>query len=1470
MIDITGTPYSLRYSSERQKGRISNRSLKIMLSEATIPAGVKQIDLTVSVAGRVFEQSFPAQPNQTTTFQWDGIDAYGRVVQGRQPATVDVGYTYDGVYQNTDRFGYNGNGIPITGNPTRREVTLHRIYRVYIGNLDTQMLGLGGWTLSAHHLYDPIERVLFEGNGARRGVQTINNILTTAGGTGGVGFSGDGGPATQATFGIISPRGLAIAPDGSIYLADTGSGVIRRVAPNGIITTVAGTPDVLCTPGTDACGDGGQALQARLDSPFAIAFGSDGSYYVADRGARKVRKIAPNGIITTVAGTGENCSSEEGGIVCGDEGPATQARLNSPLGVTVASDGAIYIADEGTRRVRRVGPDGIISSIAGDTNTVAGSCSNNNMPAQQACLGTPFGVVALADGSVVFSDASLNRIFRVGGDGGPATGAQLCYPEGIGRGPDNSIYIADSNNNRIRRFGLDGIMTTVAGDGQSTYGGDGGPALAGQIRFPLGVAFGQDGAIYVADSENHRLRRISPPLPGFNATDIAIPSTDGGELYRFTSQGRHLETRNTLTGAATHIFGYDADGQLISVTDGDNNVTTIQRDGSGNPTGIMSPYNQTIGVTLDANGYLATIANPNNETNQFTYTADGLLTQKIDPRNNHNTFTYDAVGRLIRDDDAAAGFQTLARVEQATGYTVIHNTALNRTTNYQWEFLATGDRRRIVTDPAGLQIEFLEGANGINTTTDHDGTVTTDTLGPDPRWKMQVPITTQQIASTPGGLTSTTTMTRTVTLSNPADPLSLTSLTDTVNINGRLYSSVYDAATKTSIETSPEGRPTTTIIDLLGRPTLRQTSGLLAQNFTYDTRGRLKTVTQGSGAEERLTTVNYNPQGFLSSRVDPLNQTTSVSYDAAGRVLTNTLPDGRVIVYTYDVAGNLGSIAPPGRPAHVFNYTSVNLASNYNPPAVTGGGTNQTVYAYNLDRQLDLITRPDGQIIDLVYDSAGRLSALTVPNGVYGYSYDATTGNLTGFTAPGGETLTDSYDGSLLKDSTWAGTVAGTVSRAYDNNFRVTSVSVNSSAIAFGYDNDSLLIQAGSLVLGRSAQNGLLTGTTLNAVTDTWSYNGFGEPAGYNALGGATALFEQSYTRDTLGRITQKVETISGVTTTFEYDYDLAGRLIGVKQNGVTTATYTYDGNGNRLSGPGLGAAPTYDDQDRLLTYAGNTYTYTANGELATKTVGAAVTAYQYDVLGNLRTVTLPGGAQIEYLIDGQNRRIGKKVNGTLMQGFLYQDGLRVVAELDGSNNVVSRFVYGSRDNIPDYMVKGGVTYRIISDHLGSTRLVVNAADGSVAQQLDYDEFGNVLTDTNPGFQPFGFAAGLNDLDTGLARFGARDYDAETARWTAKDPILFGGGNTNLYGYVLNDPINRIDPTGLEDKCKDKEKKKKAKEEWEEFKKRKPPPSLDEYKREVERIRKAWNPIEQLLDREYWDLVNDQQQYGMLNYTQGW
>ena len=437
-------------------------------------------------------------------------------------------------------------------------------------------------------------------------------------------------------------------------------------------------------------------------------------------------------------------------------------------------------------------------------------------------------------------------------------------------------------------------------------------------------------------------------------------------------------------------------------------------------------------------------------------------------------------------------------------------------------------------------------------------------------------------------------------------------------------------------------------------------------------------------------------------------------------------------------------------------------------------------------------------LIQFDYNSKGKLELVTLPDSkTIEYTYDEAKGRLTTITAPGGETLSYSHDGPLPLSTTWTGTINGSVSRTYNNNFWITSHMVNGgSAITYQYDNDGLLTGAGDLTISRNAQNGLITGATLGSVNDTRGYNAFGEVVDYRATYSTSEIFLTHFEQDKIGRITEKTETVDGAAHVYNYEYDATGRLIRVKKDSALISEYTYDGNGNRLSHNTI--IGTYDAQDRLITYGNNTYTHTTNGELLTRTDTSTseTTTYTYDVLGNLVSVTLPDGRQIEYVIDGMNRRIGKKVNN-MVQGFLYQGSLRPIAELDNNGIIVSRFIYATRINVPDYMIKGGVTYRIITDHLGSPRLVVNTSTGQIVQRMDYDEFGNATNDTNPGFQPFGFAGGLYDPDTKLVRFGARDYDPETGRWTAKDPIGFGGGQPNLYQYVGANPINRRDYTGL-------------------------------------------------------------------------
>ena len=238
----------------------------------------------------------------------------------------------------------------------------------------------------------------------------------------------------------------------------------------------------------------------------------------------------------------------------------------------------------------------------------------------------------------------------------------------------------------------------------------------------------------------------------------------------------------------------------------------------------------------------------------------------------------------------------------------------------------------------------------------------------------------------------------------------------------------------------------------------------------------------------------------------------------------------------------------------------------------------------------------------------------------------------------------------------------------------------------------------------------------------------------------------------------------------------------------------------------GTTCTASYDAQDRLTSCAADghpdvTFAWDENGSLESTADASGTTLYDYDVFGGLRFVELPDGTSIEYAIDPAGRRIGRThydTDGSTVldsRRWLYGDALNPVAELDGTGVVTSIFVYGSRGHVPDYMVRGGEVFRIISDVRGSVRLVVNATTGELVQRLDYDAWGRITNEAgDPLFQPFGFAGGLRDPETGLTRFGARDYDPRVGRWTSRDPILFNGGQENLYVYVGGDPVNSFDP----------------------------------------------------------------------------
>jgi sugar lactone lactonase YvrE len=318
------------------------------------------------------------------------------------------------------------------------------------------------------------------------------------------GFSGDGGPATAALFN--APSGLAIDALGALYVADNLNQRVRKITAAGTISTVAGS---------SYSGDGAAAVGAEISHATDLAYDAAGNLFIAESGFNRIRKLTPDGVISTFAGNGRAEFS-------GDNGPAVEAGLNRPSGLAFDGAGNLFIADQENLRIRMITRDGMIQTVAGmgDPNNEYG----DGVDARQAGLSHPSDVAIDAAGTVFVATKNRVRKFTLGGvfepvagldmyggfsgDGGTATAATLARPAGLAFDAAGNLLIADTDNRRIRRIS-NGIITTIAGNGTATFSGDGGPASAASFNAPRGLSVDANGNIYIADTGNHRIRKIA-------------------------------------------------------------------------------------------------------------------------------------------------------------------------------------------------------------------------------------------------------------------------------------------------------------------------------------------------------------------------------------------------------------------------------------------------------------------------------------------------------------------------------------------------------------------------------------------------------------------------------------------------------------------------------------------------------------------------------------------------------------------------------------------------------------------------------------------------------------------------------------------------------------------------------------------------------------------------------------------------
>jgi len=349
----------------------------------------------------------------------------------------------------------------------------------------------------------------------------LSGKIFTIAGNGTEAFSGDGGQATTAE--IAGPSGITSDASGNIYIADQQNHRIRKVNTSGIISTIAGNG----TKGYN--GDGGPATAAELTYPMGLAVDVIGNVYFTDQGntCNCIRKINTSGIISTIAGI----AGIVGGGYTGDGGPSSAAQLSLPMGLAIDGSGNLYIADYGNGRIRRINTSGIISTLAGNGQSISinGNCGDGG-PATAAELDSPEGVAVDGSGNIYIADYYDNCIRKVNtggiistiagiegnsntnngytGDGGPADSAKLYNPTDVVVDGSGNIYIGDADNNVIRIINTSGIISTYAGNGNEIFAGDGGPAIDASIGFTQGIGLDNKGNLYISCLYLSRVRVV--------------------------------------------------------------------------------------------------------------------------------------------------------------------------------------------------------------------------------------------------------------------------------------------------------------------------------------------------------------------------------------------------------------------------------------------------------------------------------------------------------------------------------------------------------------------------------------------------------------------------------------------------------------------------------------------------------------------------------------------------------------------------------------------------------------------------------------------------------------------------------------------------------------------------------------------------------------------------------------------------
>jgi YD repeat-containing protein len=872
--------------------------------------------------------------------------------------------------------------------------------------------------------------------------------------------------------------------DGSIQ---QGTGRLAR------INRVSGTPGYYSG---GYAGDGGPAGKARLNRPEKITLGPDGTLYIADTRNHRIRRVSPDGVITTLTGTGDAGSA-------GDGGPAGQAQLNQPQSVALGPDGSLYIADTGNHRIRRVTQDGTITTVAG---TGSSGYSGDGNPAGQARLNRPEGVDVAPDGTLYIADTGNHRIRQVtpdgviatfagtgvngySGDGGIAGQAQLNQPQSVALGPNGSLYIADTGNHRIRRVMPDGIITTLAGTGVRGESEDGTPAVDARLNRPEEIDVGPDGILYIADTGNYRIRRVIP--------QGIITTLAGTGAYGYSGDGGAADQAQLRNPAG---IAYGPDGDLYIADTGNNIIRRVGRilPGVGAGEYLIPDRSGSRLFHFDTNGrHLRTLDSTTGVVIwRFRYDADG-----------HLAGIEDADGKVIRIE--RGGDPAIAIVSPDGMRTTL-------------EPGASGYLAR-VTDPSGQSWEMAYAPDGLmRTFTDRNGNRSEYTFDADGRlvrdedpvaggWSLE-----RQALETGYSVTMTSGEGRARRFQVERLPGGSRHHTATAS-DGSVAITTYKGAVTTT--TYADGTVSETISGPDGRFSMQSP----VEQSTVTTPGGLRLSTTTGRAAALSDPDDLLSHSHLTETVTVNGRRTVSRYDAASRTWTRTTPEGRARTATLDDKGRLILEQTAGLAATQYSWDEHGRLKGITSGGTAGGRTLQLTYDSNGNPAT--LTDALGRVTEFTSDVLGRVNRQRTPDDRdIEFGFDP-NGNLIGLTPPDRRPHAFAYTAGDQQQRYTPPAVGGVSAPAshyeYNRDKQLTRVSrPDGRTLEYGYDPETgrlttLTIPRGDYGYHYATTTGHLAGiVTPEGNSLDYTYDGFlptGTSWGGEIEGSVTRTYDNDF-----------------------------------------------------------------------------------------------------------------------------------------------------------------------------------------------------------------------------------------------------------------------------------------------------------------------------------------------------------------------